>query len=193
VRADRTVHAKEATVSVHKIRFLCDATLRRQKVQVRYDPNDLSSVLIFQDGERLQRAFLQQYNARPELADPEPRPEPSVDYLQLLREELDHKLLEKARPLAYIELTTEPRFDRDAFLRVVTDLAGCDSDREIGAFWDTWEPIPESLTRIACEHAVRLHGRGRHPRVVLCALRTLLLAHFKNPDRPRSHHPETET
>lgn len=184
VRETRTVHRKEATVSIAGRRFLCDGSLRGHKVDVRYDPGDLSSVLIFDRAQRLQRAFPQVENARP--APPPPLPErhqPPVDYLALLRDDFDRKLLDKARPLAYATLRIEPGFDRPRFIQLVGDLAGCDPDAahtELGTFWDTWGPLPESLTRIACEHAVRLHGRGRHPRVALHALRTLVLAYWKS-------------
>jgi putative transposase len=188
VREDRTVHRKSATVEVAGRRFLCDGALRGHRVNVRYDPGDLSSVLVFEHGQRLQRAFPQPDNARPAPPPPPPasRP-PAVDYLALLRDDYDRKLLDKARPLAYATLRLEPGFDRAGFIRLVCDLAGCDpgsAQAELGSFWDTWGPLPESLTRIACEHAVRLHGRGRHPRVALHALRTLVLAHWKSKENP---------
>jgi hypothetical protein len=37
----------------------------------------------------------------------------------------------------------------------------------------------EALVRIGCEHAVRLHCRGRHIRVYLNAVRLLVTAHWK--------------
>lgn len=183
VRVDRKVHRKDATVAVLGRRFLCDASLRGRKVEIRFDPSDLASVLIFDGGQRFQRAFPQPLNARPEPAEVHELPEPTVDYLALVREDYDRKLLERARPLAYVELSTDPGFDGEQFLKLVRQLAGLTpqgaQDREISAFWDTFGPLPESLVRIACEHAVRLHGRGRHPRVYLHALKTLVLAHFK--------------
>ena len=186
VRVDRKVNKKEATVAVEGRRFLCDAALRGQRVQVRFDPSDFSSVLIFQDGQRRQRAFPQTPNAPPARPRKIQPPEPSVDYLALLRQDYDQKLLEKARPLAYVELQLEPGFDREQFLEVVQDLAGLERQsawqREIRTFWETFGPLPESLVRIGCEHAVRLHGRRRHPRVYLHAIRTLVLAHWTTPE-----------
>jgi hypothetical protein len=38
---------------------LCDAALRGRKVTLRYDPRELSSVLVFVDGVRTQRALPQ--------------------------------------------------------------------------------------------------------------------------------------
>lgn len=185
VRVDRTVHKKDSCVAVEGQRFLVESYLRGQKVQVRFDPGDLRSVIIFQDGRRIQKAGPQPLNAPPE---PHPTLQPvrqSVDYLALLREDYDKKLLEHARPLAYTQLEPEPGFGIENFIQVITGLAGLDLNRsgrhEVTAFWDTYGPLPEALVRIAVEHAVRLHGRQRHPRVYLHAIRTLVLAHWRGP------------
>ncbi len=190
VSETRTVHKKDGCVPVLARRFLCDSFLRDKKVTVRFDPNDLSSVLIYLDGKQLQRAFPQPINAKPE-PHPEPtRLPPSTDYLGLVREEFDRKLLEQARPLAYAELRADPSFDRESFVKVVSGLAGLNlrvaERRELEAFWDTWGSVPEELARIGTEHAVRLHGRGRHPQVYLHAVRTLVLAHWRNPEKKDS-------
>jgi Mu transposase, C-terminal len=42
-----------------EIASLCDAALRGRKVTLRYDPHELSSVLVFVDGVRTQRALPQ--------------------------------------------------------------------------------------------------------------------------------------
>lgn len=186
VRADRTVNRKSACVAVHKQPFQCDSTLRGQRVQVRYDPNDMTSVIIFRDGNRLQKVFPQKVNETPEPhPEPEGLPPQSVDYLGLLRQDYDRQILENARPLAYSSLEAEPSFGVDEFIEVVTGLAGVkprktDSD-ELKSFWETFAPIPEQIVRIGTEHAVRLHGRGRHVRVYLHAVRTLVLAQWQTP------------
>jgi transposase InsO family protein len=185
VKATRKVDKKDACVQVDAVRFQCDAWLRNRKVEVRYDPDDLSSVVVILEGKRVQRAFPQVPNTTPEPA-PEPvgPPKPSVDYLALLRSDYDRQLLEHARPLAYARLETDPEFDAEAFVAVVTALAALDdrpaTRKELHAFWATFGPLPESLVRIAVEHAVRLHTRGRHPSVYLAAVRTLVLAHLKS-------------
>ena len=184
VKADRTVHKKNSCVSVEGRAFLCESFLRGQKVVVRYDPNDFGSVIIFKNHKRVQRAFPQPVGAVPE---PHPaateKAAQSVDYLALLREDFDRKLLEHARPLAYTDLEVEDNFDLERFVTVVCDLAGLKAQpavrRELSSFWDTYGPLPEELVRIATEHAVRLHTRGRHVRVYLHAIRTLVLAHIQ--------------
>lgn len=189
VRADRSVHKKDSCVAVEGHRFLVESYLRGQRVQVRFDPGDLRCVIIFHEGRRIQKAFPQPLNAPPE---PHPTPEQvgqrarqSVDYLALLREDYDQKLLAHARPLAYAQLQCEPSFGLAEFIQVLTQFAGLKLNRsgrhELGSFWETYGPLPESLVRIATEHAVRLHGRARHVRVYLHALRTLVLAHWREP------------
>jgi putative transposase len=188
VRERRTVNKKTTCVSVLGREFLCEAFLRRHRVDVRFDPNDLSSVLIFEDGQRIQRAF-----PRPLNATPEPTPEPvqkpalSVDYLRLLREDYDRKLLAHARPLAYAQIPQDPHFGPEELRTTVTQLAGlalsASEREEIASFWASFGPLSETLTRIATEHAVRLHGRGRHVRLYLHAVRTLVLAELQNPQK----------
>lgn len=190
VRQCRTVHRETSCVLVSGVEFLCDSFLRRQKVDVRFDPNDLSSVLIFKDDRRIQRAFPRQLNAPPQKP---PAPEEiaaSVDYLALLRQDYDRQLLEHARPLAYVKLELDPGFDQEACVGVITSLAGLAlrpaEKREIDTFWKNFGPLPEALVRIGVEHAVRLHGRGRHVRIYLTAIRTLVLAHWRGPKHKES-------
>jgi transposase len=189
VRATRSVHKKDCCVAVDGRRYRCDASLRGEQVQVRYDPRDRRSVLVFTlDGQRLQRALPKPVNVPEPHARAPARLEQSVDYLALLRDDFDRKLLEHARPLAYADLPPDEGFSLDDFVRVVADLAGLqlrDAQRqELAAFWSTFGPIPESLVRIAVEHAVRLHTRNRHVRVYLHAIRTLVLAHLNAPPEP---------
>jgi transposase InsO family protein len=183
VGEDRTVDKKDLCVRVLRQKFLCDSFLRGERVRVRFNPRDLASVLIFLDGERVMRAFPQVVNAPPE-SDPEPEAvAQSVDYLALIRRDFDEKLLEHAKPLAYADLDLDPGFDLDAFLALVKDLAGLSlrgrEKEALTAFFQSFGPLPEDLVRIGCEHALRMHGRGRHVDVYLHAMKTLVLAHWR--------------
>jgi putative transposase len=182
----RTVNKKDGCVRVLNHPFLCESFLRGRKVDVLYDPNDLSSVEIELDNERVHTAFPQPINAAPEPhAEEAPeRPAQSVDYLMLLREDYDKQLLEHARPLAYAQLELTDDFDEQQYLGVFKELAGLKKlspaqQRELRQHWKTWGPLPEDLVRIAVEHAVRLHGRGRHVQIYIHAVRTLVLAHWR--------------
>ena len=186
----RTVHKKDGCVSVEGIRFLCDSSLRDREVTVRYDPNDLSDVLIIVDGKRFGRAKPQPIGRPP---GPETAPEgaalPRSDYLALIRADYDRRLLDHVRPVAYADLgTVDPGFDESRFLTLVADLSGTalrgSLAEEAHAFWNTFGPIPENLVRIALEQAVRLRGTGRHVGVYLNVLRTFVLERLKSPAHP---------
>jgi transposase InsO family protein len=185
VRETRKVHRETSCVPILTREFLCDSSLRGQEVDVRFDPNDLTSVVIFKDDRRIQKAFPRTPNASPQRPIVPEKLTPSVDYLSLVREDYDRQLLEHARPLAYAKLEVEAEFDEEAFVGVVVDLSGLalrpGDRREVATFWQTFGPLPETLVRIGIEHAVRLHGRGRHVRVYLTAVRTLVLAHWRGP------------
>jgi putative transposase len=185
VRVERTVHIKDACISVEGERFLCDSSLRGRKVDVRYDPADLSSVVVFAEGRRFGRALPQPLNtAVPSPAATAPPPGPKTDYLAMVRADHDRRLLAHVLPVAYSDLgVVPPDFDEAAFLKLLADLSGArvrDAEAaDAHAFWATLGPIPEELVRIALEQAVRLRGAGRHVRVYLDVLRTLVLARRK--------------
>jgi putative transposase len=194
VRADRIVNKKDATVSVEGRRFLCDATLRGRKVTLRYDPRDLSSVLVFVEGVRQPRALPQPIgrsgdDATP--ATPPPPKGPKTDYLGMVRADYDRRLVESVRPVAYADLgALDPGFDESRFLTVVADLTearvrGIEAE-EVHAFWSTFGPLPERLVRTALDHAVRLRGTGRHVRVYLAILRSFVLARMQSPSAKES-------
>jgi len=193
VREKRKVNKKDGCVPVLGRRFLCESFLRDRQVQVRFDPRDLSSVEVYFDGERVQTAFPQPLNAPPDPHVEPERLEQSVDYLALIRRDYDQRLLEHARPLAYAELEVEPSFDLERFIGVVSELAGLKlrpaGRKELTALWLSFGPLPEDLVRIATEHAIRLHGRGRHVRIYMHAIRTLVLAHWRNPDKKEKEQP----
>ncbi len=190
VRADREVHKKDGCVSVEGRRFLCDSALRGRKVTVRYDPRDLSSVLILVDERRTQRAFPQPIGrvagASP-AATKATTDTSKTDYLAMLRADFDRRLVEHARPAAYADLAgLDPGFDESRFLTVVADVTEArvrDAEAaEAHEFWTAFGPLSERLVRTALEHAVRLRGTGRHVRVYLAILRTFVLARMQSPN-----------
>ena len=195
VRADREVHKKDGCVAVEGCRFLCDAALRGRKVTVRYDPRDLSSVIILVDDKRAQRAFPQPIGRIPDEASatvPAEAPaKQTTDYLGILRADYDRRLVEQARPAAYADLrATDPGFDESRFLTAVADVTcarvrGAEAE-EVHAFWASFGPLPEKLVRLALDHAVRLRGTGRHVRVYLAILRTFVLARMQSPNEETS-------
>ena len=167
VRVRRKVHPKTVTVEVDGVAFVVEPHLRGRWVQVHYDPHDLADVLIYRDGQRVQRALPQRPNEPPQ-----PRPErptvtpPAFDYLGALRAEYDRRVVAEARRLAFADWTPAPTFTRPAFLALVAQylgkaLAPYEQD-ELTVAYDTVGPFAEATTRLALEHALRVRGRGLH-------------------------------
>src|SRR6202040_949650 len=83
VRAEREVHKKDGCICVEGHRFLCDASLRGRKVIVRYDPLDLSSVLVFVDDQPIGRPLPQPIGPVDDPPPPASPQGPKTDYLAL--------------------------------------------------------------------------------------------------------------
>lgn len=107
----RTV-TKTATVSLHGNVFEVDASLVGRKIDVVFDPFDLTTVEVrWQDrpmGHGVPQVIGRHTHpkARPEAAPP---PAPTgIDYLGLLAEQHERHLTEQARPIDYSALTANP-------------------------------------------------------------------------------------
>lgn len=181
LHARRTVHPKTSTVEVCGVRFVVDTALRRRKVAVLYDPHDLSSVLVFFDGRRIERAVPQVAGERPVAHTPANKPPPSVDYLDLLRR--DHQR-RRADATAAIRFRAAP--DDDALLtlsRLVERLRVC-CGRALGgveaahaaAVLHAIAPVEIAIADTALRTAAAALGTGLHASQYLDALRTHVLA-----------------
>jgi putative transposase len=167
VRVRRKVHRKTLTVEVAGVAFVVEPHLRDRWVHVHYDPHDLADVLIYRDGQRVQRALPQRPNEPPQ-----PRPErptvtpPAFDYLGALRAEYDRRVVAEARRLSFAAWTPAATFTRPAFLALVAEylgkpLAPYERD-DLTRAYDTVGPFADATTRLALEHALRVRGRGLH-------------------------------
>jgi putative transposase len=167
IRVRRKVHPKTSTVEVEGVAFVVEPHLRGRWVDVHYDPHALTDVLVFRDGQRVQRALPQRPNERPE-----PRPErptvtpPAFDYLGALRAEYDRRVVAEARRLTFADWTPAVSFPRPAFLALVAEYLGkalAPYERDaLTVAYDTVGPFAEATTRLALEHALRVRGRGLH-------------------------------
>jgi hypothetical protein len=111
----------------------------------------------------------------------------------MLRADYDERLLNSVRPVAYRDIQEDPHFDQARFFTLLHDLAdvvlrGATAD-EAARFFTTFGPLPERFARVGVEHAVRLHGRGRHVRIYLAAIRTLVIAELKSPPKKKGPDP----
>ncbi|HTP51413.1 MAG TPA: helix-turn-helix domain-containing protein [Anaeromyxobacteraceae bacterium] len=187
LRANRTVHAKTSCVEVCGVPFVVDTSLRKRRVQVLYDPNDLSGVLVYYDGRRIQRATPQIAGEPPVSAHPKTKaPTPSVDYLGLLRRDHERR---RAQEVAAIRFRAA---DDDAALtvsRLVERLRACcgralgDVEAEHAAsVLQAIAPVEIAIADVALRTAVAILGPGLHASQYLEALREhVLRARSKGP------------
>lgn len=182
LHARRRVHTKTSTVEIGAVRFVVDTALRRRRVDVLYDPHDLSSVLVYFDGRRIERALPQRAGEAPVTA-PEPLPKPaqSVDYLALLRRDHERR---RAEALSTIRFRTVK--DSAAHLtvaRLLEQLRVC-SGRALGdverahatEIFNALAPLEIAICDAALKTAVATLGHGLHASQYLTALREHVLA-----------------
>jgi len=181
LRATRKVHVKTSTVDVCGVRFVVDTSLRKRRVQVLYDPSDLSSVLIFYDGRRIQRAS-PQIAGEPPLAAPEKRkpPPPSVDYLGLLRRDHERR---RAESTAAIRFRAAPADDAQLTVSLLRERLRACCGRPLGdveaehaaAVLHALAPVEIAIADVALRTAVAALGPGLHASQYLDQLREHVL------------------
>ncbi|MCP4286991.1 MAG: transposase [Gammaproteobacteria bacterium] len=115
-RAIRTV-TKTATISFQGNRYRVPVFLRRQKIEIRFDPFDLSHLEIWHNQTYLQEAEPELLTRTTQVGvDPDPPPlspptDPALDYLALLRSERDRLLDEQFPPLRFSQLSDQDDLD----------------------------------------------------------------------------------
>jgi len=171
VKVKRTVNRKRSTVEVDGVPFHVDPSLRDKLVQVHYDPHDLSSVVIYFDGRRIQRAE----RALPNTAPPTPAtPEPvatGFDYLGQILIDHERRRVREARPISFADLATAAVFDLATFerhLEIATGRPLSPADRSLARdFLERFGPLHEPVVALALERAQNARGRGLHLTVYL--------------------------
>jgi putative transposase len=182
LHANRTVHTKTSTVEICGVRFVVDTALRKRRVQVLYDANDLSSVLVFYDGRRIQRATPQIAGEAPLITPAAGRPPPpTVDYLGLLRRDHERR---RAHDLAAIRFRAAPASEQAQLtvsllrerLRTCCGRALGDVEAEHAAtVLHAIAPIEIAVADVALRTAVAVLGPGLHASQYLEALREHVL------------------
>jgi putative transposase len=182
LRARRTVHAKTSTVEVGGVRFVVEPSLRRRRVDVLYDPNDLGSVLVYFDGRRIQRAEPQ----RPGVSAVSPparaeRSAPSIDYLELLRRDHERR---RTQELSTLRFRTKVPDDARLTLPVLLERLRACSGRALGdveiahatATLEALAPLETAIADAALKTAVATLGHGLHASQYCRALTEHVLA-----------------
>jgi transposase InsO family protein len=182
LHARRKVHAKTSTVEISGVHFVVDTSLRKRNVDVLFDPNDLSSVLVYYDGRRIQRAAPPRLGEPPEPSpDPKAPPPPSVDYLDLLRRSHEQR---RAQELSSLRFTPKPN---DAANITLTDLLarlklcvkrplGDVETSHAAEVLAALAPVAIALVDAALKTAVATLGHGLHASQYCHALRDHVLA-----------------
>ena len=181
LHARRPVHAKTSTVEICGVPFVVDTALRKRKVDVLYDPDDLSSVLIYFDGRRIQRASPQMPGEPPLPApDKAPAPPPAVDYLALLAR--DHQR-RRAQQTAAIRFRAVRKDDAHLTLSCLCERLKTCCGRPLGpveneqaaATLHALAPVEIAIADAALKTAVAVLGPGLHAAQYLEALRAHVL------------------
>lgn len=111
-RVERTVY-RTATVSFQGNRYTVPAYLRGKRVELRYDPFDLTRLEVWYDDTFLQLAEPEEIvtTSHPDV-DPDPLPTPppdsGLDYLALLRQERERIIQEEVDTIHFTQLTASP-------------------------------------------------------------------------------------
>ncbi len=177
LKARRKVHQKTSTVEVGGVAFVVDTGLRRRWVDVLYDPNDLSSVLIYFNKRRHERALPQVHGEAP-VTPPQPAPpsKQSIDYLELLRREHEQR---RAQETAAIRFRATGREDGLLTVaRLCERIRACSgrslSEPESSLAAKTLQslaPVEIAICDVALKAAVAHLGGGMHASLYLQALR----------------------
>lgn len=182
LRARRHVDAKTSTVEICGVRFVVDTALRKRKVDVLYDPHDLTSVLVFFDGRRIQRATPQIPGEPPVKApEPSPAPPPTLDYLGLLRRDHERRRAQEVASVRFRSFRDEGA--ALTLARLCDRLRACcgrdlgDIERSDAAtVLEIIAPVESAIADAALKTAVATLGGGLHASQYLNALREHVLA-----------------
>ena len=182
LRARRKVHKKISTVEVGAVRFVVDTALRNRWVDVLYDPHELSSVLIYFDGRRIERAKPQRPGETPLCAPaPSPRPPPSVDYLGLLRRDHERRRVEQLSSIRFRAVPDDAA--RLTLGRLLEQLRVCcgrhlgDVEREhAAALLEALAPLEIAIVDTTLKVAMATLGHRLHASQYLVSLRAHVLA-----------------
>jgi putative transposase len=190
LRARRRVDPKTSTVDICGVRFVVDTSLRKRRVDVLYDAADLSSVLIYFDGRRIQRAT-PQIPGEPPVKTPKPPtpPPPSIDYLALLRRDYERRRAQDVAAIRFRPVRDEG--ETLTLARLCERLRACcgrdlgDVERSDAAVaLDALAPVEIPIAEAALKAAVATLGGGQHASQYLNALREHVLAARRKAQTP---------
>lgn len=167
---NRTVHPKTKTVSVLGTLFVTDSYLGGKKIEVHFNPNDLSYVLIYYKNIFIMKASPQELNAKPhEKIVPEKTDENfKYDYLAALKGMYDKFLKENASLMNYSSLPKPSneklyyhQFENLFTQKLNKKLTEFDI-QNLNGFFATYRPENIEIINQALSFATRKYGINRH-------------------------------
>jgi len=180
LRTRRRVHKKTVTAEVCGVPFAIDPALRGRKVDLLYDPHDLSSVLVYFDGRRLQRAVPQRPGERPVVPPPAVPPPPTLDYLALVRRDHERRRAAETAGIRFAAVAEEgktlslPRL-LDRLRTLCAHPLGAVEQAHAAAVLTALAPVDDAVADLALKAAAAALGCGLHAAQYLDALRAHVL------------------
>jgi hypothetical protein len=162
------VHEKTSTVEIGAVHFVVDTYLRKRRVDVLYDPHDLSSVLIYYDGRRQQRALPQRPGEHPLPAAIRVPPPPTVDYLGLLKRDHEKRRKAEVSALKFSSVKNSESLHLKIsclleMLHVCTGRAlGTVERKQAAQVLEALSPLEISIAEVALKVAEASLGKGLH-------------------------------
>jgi len=162
----RTVHKKMKTVSILGILFVTEAYLGGKNVEVHYNPNDLSYVLIYYNAVFVMKALPQELNAKPHEKAILETPDENFkyDYLAALKGKHERLLQESAALTNYgsIKNNLSAKFNFNDFKIIfTTTLKRKISDIEsqtLKSFFEIYRPEKSEIIIECLNYAIENHG-----------------------------------
>lgn len=182
-------------VSVEGMDFEVDGILKQRRVQVRYNPFDLSWIQIYYQGRFFQKAYLFKLGRWSSAAKSQPpppeKPTPTgIKPLQQLVQKHHEQKQKQAQKLVGMTPSSpppEPPFTVAMFIHMVATALDTAPEamhaREIESlqeFWKTHQPLRAETVGLAMAKAILSHGNNQHIEVYLNAINAMQLK-WQNP------------
>jgi transposase InsO family protein len=160
-RVVRTVHPDFSDIQLHRRFYRVDKRLRKDKVEVRYDPfSSIETVLVYsRDGEFLGKGTLHSREKGEDPSPPQGRRRLKYNYLEFLIQKHEKELQAQTRGIDFRRAVTARRWAFASFAKALSQLLGRTggittfSSRELELLKKTYNRMPE-LTKPLCVEAV---------------------------------------
>jgi transposase InsO family protein len=169
INETRKVHKKMKTVSILGKRFVTESFLGGKKVEIHYNPNDLSYVLVYYNNIFIMKAFAQKLNDKPHKKNlPESSDENfKYDYLSALKGKQERLLKESAAltdySLAQNNLSEEFNFEnfKLIFSKIFNRKILSTETQTLKSFYDIYRPEKPEIIIEGLTYAIKNHDNKK--------------------------------